>query len=164
MYMKFRKPIALITALIMTLSFAGCGSNEDKNSGEVVSNLGDTYPLNTDAKLTWATWTASHSDYLDYEKQPFFKGLIEQTGVDIDFKFEVVGEAFNLMLASGNLPDVIQYDWYGVKGIFTNNNYEIFDIQTGDGSVITDYSGMQGWDWNMRYYNNLKERIDVFID
>lgn len=55
-------------------------------------------------------------------------------------------------------------DWYGVKGIFTNNNYEIFDIQTGDGSVITDYLGMQGWEWNTQYYNNVKEKIDLFID
>ena len=107
-----------------------------------------------DEKLTWATWTKSHSDYLDYKDQPFFKALMEQTGEDIDFKFDVVGESFYLMLNSGDLPDIIQYDWYNVKG----GPEKYID----DGVIIDLTEPINKWAPNLKKY--LDEHPDVARD
>ena len=150
-----KRTLSCVLAVIMAMVVAGCGK-KDNNGSNVTSEskLGDSYPLQTEEKLTWATWTSSHSDYLDYKQQPFFKGLIEQTGVDIDFKFDVVGESFYLMLASGDLPDVIQYDWYNVKGGP--------DKYIDDGVILDLTDAINKWAPNLKKY--LDEHPDVAKD
>ena len=138
----------------MVMAVSSCGKKNNGGSGASEGTLGTEYPLQTEEKLTWATWTSSHSDYLDYKQQPFFKGLIEQTGVDIDFKFDVVGESFYLMLASGDLPDVIQYDWYNVKG----GPEKYID----DGVIIDLTEAIDKWAPNLKKY--LNEHPDVARD
>lgn len=54
-------------------------------------------------------------------------------------------------------------EWYGIKKIFVNGNYDIFDIEKGDGSIINDYQKSYNWAWNDNYYNNLKIMIDSFM-
>lgn len=147
---------SILFALVIAMLFVGtsCNSGKKEESGASTSKLGSSYPLQTEEKLTWATWTSSHSDYLDYKQQPFFKGLIEQTGVDIDFKFDVVGESFYLMLASGELPDVIQYDWYNVKG----GPQKYID----DGVILDLTEAIDKWAPNLKKY--LDEHPDVARD
>ena len=148
-----KRTLSCILAASMVLAASSCGKKENVDSVSE-GTLGTEYPLNTDEKLTWTTWTSSHSDYLDYKQQPFFKGLIEQTGVDIDFKFDVVGESFYLMLASGDLPDVIQYDWYNVKG--GPEKY------INDGVIIDLTEAIDKWAPNLKRY--LDEHPDVARD
>ena len=54
-------------------------------------------------------------------------------------------------------------DWLGIKGIFTNENYEVFDIEKGNGSVIREYLDEYHWMWSDNYYNSLKEKIKQFM-
>lgn len=145
-----KKAAAYTLLMALLVGTMGCSGSKKTETAATESNLGNTYPLNTDEKLVWATWTGSHSDYLDYKQQPFFKGLIEQTGVDIDFKFDVVGESFNLMLASGELPDVIQYDWYNIKGGP--------EKQIEDGVIIDLTEPIKKWAPNLKKY--LEEHPD----
>lgn len=140
-------------AAVMMVSITGCGKKQSSGYSPD-TKLVSEYPLKTDEKLVWATWTTSHSDYLDYKQQPFFKGLIEQTGVDIDFKFDVVGESFNLMLASRELPDVIQYDWYNIKGGP--------EKQIDDGIIYDLNDAIDKWAPNLKKY--LDEHPDVARD
>lgn len=53
-------------------------------------------------------------------------------------------------------------DDYGVKGIFTNEDYEVFDLEKGN-EVISDYKSEYPYNWSNTYYNNLKEKIDAFM-
>ena len=55
-------------------------------------------------------------------------------------------------------------DWWGIKGIFTDLEYNIFDLEYYDNSIITElYGGKKyQYQWSMNYYNNLKKKIDAF--
>lgn len=55
-------------------------------------------------------------------------------------------------------------DWYGIKGIFVDENYEVYDIEKGNGEHLTDYCEKYSWYWSDVYYDNLKKLIDKYID
>ena len=72
------------------------------------------YPLNTNVTLTW--WMELHANVAlvvkNFGDTEFAKELQKRTGVKIKFLHPAAGqarEAFNLMLASGDLPDIIEY-------------------------------------------------------
>jgi putative aldouronate transport system substrate-binding protein len=125
-----RLPLLATLTLILSLA-AACTSQSGQSTGPASEGAdsaagGSTpatakskeiaYPLQTDKTLTY--WgelptsltgvKSSHSDV------PFFQELQKQTGVSIKFTNPPTGqgsEALNVMLASGELPDVIEYDW-----------------------------------------------------
>lgn len=72
-----------------------------------------TYPLDTDAKFTYALETATQvtSRFTSLSDTPFAKALMEQTGVEVDYQFLLDKQAFSLMFASGELADIICYDF-----------------------------------------------------
>lgn len=51
-------------------------------------------------------------------------------------------------------------DWYGIKNIFTNQNYEVYDIEKGQNAVIKEHLDEYKWEWSDRYYANLRNYID----
>jgi hypothetical protein len=53
-------------------------------------------------------------------------------------------------------------DWYGVYGIFVNEDYEVYDLEHNDGRIIEDYAESYAWKWSDEYYNNLKAKIKEF--
>lgn len=56
-------------------------------------------------------------------------------------------------------------DWWGVKGTFTDDEYNIFDLEYSDNRIIETYKTMKEYQlpWNIGYYNNVKERINLYI-
>jgi putative aldouronate transport system substrate-binding protein len=79
------------------------------------------YPLNTDVTLTY--WMTMESNLALVAKNmgdtEFAKELSKRTGVKVKFIHAPVGqgrEALNLMIASGDLPDIIENDWYSTPG------------------------------------------------
>ena len=50
-------------------------------------------------------------------------------------------------------------DWFGIKGIFVNKNYEVFDLEYDNGKIIKKYSESYSWKWSDNYYNNIKHKI-----
>lgn len=102
-----RKKIKLI-ALVMAIfcaatSLAGCGNNAgqtDTSSNKV------TYWRDLGGNVSQVTG--------DMADTPFGKALMEKTGVEIDFIHPAVGQAgekFNILIASGELPDIIEHSW-----------------------------------------------------
>ncbi len=82
---------------------------------------GSVYPLNTDVTLTY--WMELDQNVALVAKNmgdtPFGKELEKRTGVKLKFIHPALGqtqEAFNLLLASGELPDIIEYNWLAVPG------------------------------------------------
>jgi putative aldouronate transport system substrate-binding protein len=75
-----------------------------------------TYPIKTDKTLTyWAELTGNVVGVkASIGEVPFFQEWQKKTGVPLKFTSPVVNQAkegLNVMLASGDLPDMIEYSW-----------------------------------------------------
>lgn len=90
-------------------SAPGDASTPSDNNGEV------TLPLVAE-KTTLTMWAGAFNASLssiakDYNETPFFQELEKRTNVHIEFETSAPGstDAFNLMIASGSLPDIVIY-------------------------------------------------------
>ncbi|ACT00725.1 extracellular solute-binding protein [Paenibacillus sp. JDR-2] len=119
---------SLSIALLGTM-LAACSSNNDKNSGS--ANTGSngnssaeqpaeatTYPIKTDKTLSY--WGEINGQLIGVKEShkdiPFFQEWQKKTGVPLEFTEPPTGqvkEAFNVMLASGKLPDMVEYNFIG---------------------------------------------------
>lgn len=122
---KRKKVFASMMMLTMVGSLiAGCtGGKSDSaqspkettvESGTVAS--GNVYPLKVDQKLTyWAELNPNvASTTPNFDQVPFFQEWQKRTGVQLQFTqppSNQVKEALNMLLASGDLPDMIEYAW-----------------------------------------------------
>lgn len=118
MLSKMKRVLTGIILIVLVLSLAvGCSpKTETSSNGTLQKTTPDEYPLETDQTLTWwvsmSGHVSAHSKSLN--ETPYAKGLIERTGINIEFIHPPIGqekEKFNLMIASDELPDIIEYDW-----------------------------------------------------
>ena len=140
---SWKKGLALLTTTALTASMlAACGGGKDETTAAAGGSEKETttaaagkettgeaqasgtptevtYPLAEGGKLTY--WVQLNSNaaanYTNLGDTEFGKALQEQTGVDIEFQHPAAGqekEQFNLIIADGNLPDLMEYNW--VKG------------------------------------------------
>ena len=104
-----KKVLALVLAAILILGCVPALAELNLVSGEGV------YPLKTDVTLSWYVGDGYvlNDAYATWQDSPFHTGLIEQTGVNIDWSFPTVGAdrnaAFNTLMSSEQLPDIICY-------------------------------------------------------
>lgn len=95
-----KKLFALLVALILA-----CGCFAAMAEG--------TYPIETEDTLTmWIGVNIEHNDsYTNYNDWPFLQFLEEASGVHVQYLQPVSGadseQAFNLLISSGELPDII---------------------------------------------------------
>jgi putative aldouronate transport system substrate-binding protein len=104
----------------------GQGASAGTSGGSTAAGGGTgggavSYPLKTDVTITWWLGLADNirANYTNQGETPFGKGLIERTGVNIDFQHPPAGSAneqFNFMIADGNLPDILERNWTGYPG------------------------------------------------
>ncbi len=97
---KLVKTMALVTAALMLVT--GCGKKEVKEA--------------SDNKLTyWVEFGNQISTGVNKMGElPQYKKMLEDLGLDVDFIHPVngqVAEQLNLKIASGDLPDIIQYQF-----------------------------------------------------
>lgn len=146
---KFIKAVSIASAAVMvTGMLSGCKKDETKVSGNLDFN---GYPMQTEDTLTWwcsidANFTTSYNTLNDSE---YGKEVIEKTGVDIEFTHPAVtggSDQFNLMLTSGELPDVIEHYWVDFPG--------------GAGKAIEDGYIIPLNDVIDKYMPNLKKIMD----
>ena len=78
----------------------------------------DTYPIETDKTISMYVQANlnPHEKYADWTESPFHTGLIEMTGVDIDWMFPTTGTdggvyTNTLMADPTNLPDIMGVYW-----------------------------------------------------
>ncbi len=100
---KFTKLLALIISAVLALGvFAGCG-------GEKQVHTGDKFTY-------WATLHASVSQtQTSYNDLLMYQEINKATGTEVEFIHPTQGtagnEAFQILLASGDFPDMIEYNW-----------------------------------------------------
>lgn len=70
-------------------------------------------------------------------------------------------ESFGKVNGRPNFSEIA--DWYQIVGVFVNADYEVFDLEKDDESVISNYCDEYISDWTEEYYNNLKIKIDMFM-
>ena len=129
---KFLRNLSLIMTIIAATSiFAGCGNKNVGGSGDdgKEANVNKTgYPI-VDEEITLNAITCVSPQSGDYNEMTMLKELEEKTGVDIQFECiqsNTWGEKKNLILASGQLPDLFfggglsdaDINKYGGQGMF----------------------------------------------
>lgn len=128
---------ALLSAALLGTAFAGCSGGEAPVSGDTAPApsssadqapapsaepaeapaAGVSYPMNTAVTLTyWIELNGANvaPNYNSLNDTEFSKYLEEETGVHVEYISPAVGDAqqsFNLLVASGNMPDIIDYGW-----------------------------------------------------
>ncbi|CAG7649057.1 hypothetical protein PAESOLCIP111_05791 [Paenibacillus solanacearum] len=120
-------PVMLATTMMGGLMVACTSKAPDAAEGSKTPNGSSTqgtavtYPMKSDKTLTyWGDLTSNlRGVKASHEETPFFQEWQKQTGVKIKFTAPPANqakEALNVMLASGELPDMIEYDFLSFPG------------------------------------------------
>jgi putative aldouronate transport system substrate-binding protein len=122
-----KKYLAVMATTVFLSSFAmACSKDPGAGSGGSGSSAakGDAftgYPMKTDVTLKyWGQLTGNLQGVkATLADVPFFQEWQKRTGVKLSFTSPPVNqdkEALNVMLASGDLPDMIEYNWLDYPG------------------------------------------------
>ncbi len=117
---NWKKGMACILSAALLISFAGC--TKEETSSDDVSYLEEaTYPIQTETTLTY--WMPLHANVsasaTEMGDTPYAEEMEKRTGIKVKYIHPVAGqetEQLNLLLASDELPDMIEYNWYEFTG------------------------------------------------
>lgn len=107
-YFKMKKKHTFIFILAAVLTASCTKSGSDKNNMDLSS-----YPIETDIELTYfmPINEALASAVSNFSETRFAQAMREKTGVEVKYIHPPIGqedETFNLMLASNDLPDIVE--------------------------------------------------------
>lgn len=107
---EMKKAFTIATLIAAMLAVSGCSEETSKG----ISN-GDKIHL-----TYWSGLTSYASTVVNnMAETPLYKKVMELTGTDIEFIHPPQGQAaekFNILIASDELPDIIQYNWQNYAG------------------------------------------------
>lgn len=150
----------VVAAVALSLSasiLAGCGKKGNADGSKATSGkTGEvSYPIKTDVTLKY--WLPLNANVAATKKNlgetEFAKELQKETGIKVDYMHPAQGqekEKFNLLLASGDLPDLIESDWSSFPG--------------GPEKAIKDGSILKLNDYIDKYAPNLKKFLQEHPD
>lgn len=55
-------------------------------------------------------------------------------------------------------------DELGIAGIFTNQKYEVYNLERDTDNVIEEYEETYVWKWSENYYRNIKKKLDDYFE
>jgi len=139
---KLTKTLSLLVAVIIALTcFSACGNKEASSEGvgsPVKLNGDKIYPVECEDTLTfWFSGTAVwNQDFENFGETPLGKEIAKKTGIKIEYIHPSMGqgnEQFQILLASDDLPDIVNNKWYSFAGgpdeaINQEYIYELSDI------------------------------------
>lgn len=120
--MRFQKisVLLLITLVICSFVFTGCTHTADKTLLDTESLKSADYPIKTEEVLHyWIPELQAIGEYSSRADFPITKELEKRTGIDVEWILPTRGQEkqqFNILLASGNLPDIIEWRWPDYPG------------------------------------------------
>lgn len=105
---------------------------------------------------------------INMSRASVFGDRIDHTLLDLKRQFEKkpckLADAYALPKTSQWLSAIGTFehlvDLYGIRGVFVNEDNEVYDLGKGDGSILTEYDEDYTWDWNDAYYENVKKKMD----
>ncbi|CAI6079481.1 extracellular solute-binding protein [Cohnella sp. JJ-181] len=127
----------LVSATLLAVLAAGC-SNSNNNNNNNASGTATTSPASTAAGTAQDKPTAAEVKYpasltywvqmngnagaimKTYNEMAAYKEIEKKTGTKVEFQHPPTGQEkdqFNIMLASGNLPDVVEYNFGSTVGL-----------------------------------------------
>ena len=98
-----KRGVSVSLIAVTALGLTACGNRKTTGNGD-----GDTLTYWMKLPGNIATSVAN------YAETPFAKEYMKRTGIEVTYTHPAQGqedEALNLLLASGNLPDIIETDW-----------------------------------------------------
>lgn len=107
---------AILCAALLTSMAAGCGKKAEQSGKSDMPTGEVSYPIKSDEtlKLWMGLPAALGTSVKNFGETPFAKKLTEETGIKVEYLHPAQGqdaEVLNLLIASGELPDIIQTDW-----------------------------------------------------
>lgn len=125
--MKKKQVLAGVLCLGLVASLlSGCGGGDkktDTKTGELIGEVktSDTYPVSTNVELSY--WVGLNANVAAYagsmNETEMAKYLQEETGIKVKFVHPAAGqekEKFNLMIASRDMSDIVESDWFNYTG------------------------------------------------
>ncbi len=145
---KLKKAVSILVAIAMiVVLLSGCGSEAPPSgtSGNPAANAGNTkwdgtYPIVKDGSVTLTYWVEFSSKLIkSLDESPMYKKMEQDTGVKIKFinpstggDTQALQTAFNLLVASNDLPDILDtppsYPGGADKAISDGIYYDFTDI------------------------------------
>ena len=106
--MKMRTFACASAAMIAAMSLGGCGSNETAQTGDKIT-------------IKWWTNLFPHVSQTatNFGEVPLYQELEKRLNVNLEFIHPAAGQesqSFNIMVASGDLPDIIEHDFTTYDG------------------------------------------------
>lgn len=117
---KFKKTNFFVTALlVVTLFLTACGGSKTSNERKEIDL--SSYPIKTDVTLSWFMPLRSESAGMieNYSETAYAQEYENRVGVHIDYMHPAIGqqtEMLSLLIASNELPDIIQNNWTVYQG------------------------------------------------
>lgn len=116
--MSKKRVLSMVLALAMTVGLTACKSEKNGNQGGSNLPAGEvSYPIKEAEGMKLTYWKDLDADVskvaVTENDTEFYKYLEEGTGIEVEFIHPPAGQAaekFNLMLTSGDLPDIFQYN------------------------------------------------------
>jgi putative aldouronate transport system substrate-binding protein len=122
---------AVMVTALMGGALMGCSGKDDNNGTEATASPAasgsaqaaeqTSYPMKTDKTLSY--WGALPNNLVGvksaHAEVPFYQEWQKVTGVKVNFTApptNQANESFNVMLASGELPDMIEYNFFNFPG------------------------------------------------
>ncbi|MDF2659663.1 MAG: transporter substrate-binding protein [Paenibacillus sp.] len=110
---------SLVAVSLMATVLAACGGKEEKpGTANPAPAAGGEAPKDVSYPKSVSYWVSLNSNVgatmKSFGEIAAYKELEKKTGTKVEFQHPPVGQEkdqFNLMLASGKLPDVIEYTW-----------------------------------------------------
>lgn len=123
--MKIKKILALLLALALVLSLAACSGGSSNGGSSSTGGSGETYEFPLKEKVTLTAWRQAPTndpkfDIVTFNDIEYVQKFEEKTNVHIEWDVPASGteqEKYNLMISSGEYPDMIWNPSYYAGGM-----------------------------------------------
>ncbi len=94
-----------------------------------------------------------------FDIKMYYSGRVDSCRLKYTFERE---NTKNWLQGFGSFEALI--NWLGIKGIFTDERYNVFDLESCSGETINSFNSgkVANRSWSLNYYENVKNKIEAF--
>ena len=150
------------------------GLHSMKRICDLEKNIEDIIPVYKEYRKIPIFFFPSECGGINTSRSNTFNDRIDHTLYDLKMHFTEKADGCKLKKAydrektsiwlkeMGSFENIINR--FGVKGIFTDDDYNVFDLESDEGRIISSYKSSEEYklQWTDCYYKNLKGKIREF--